>query len=502
MANYNTRFREFNGSGVYLITNKINNKIYVGSTKQKFRERWSQHISEFNKGTHKNKYLCNAWRKYGIDSFDFSVLEEIPVELLKHVKGYQKKKEQYWLDLFQPFGDRGYNIATNAEFPNPRVYDIKDRINASKSKIKDGYLIETPEGLILHTYSVELFSEGFPELNLNAKSLRAVAQGINEAHRGFKCYYADGKIRKVFTPLVRIKLEERTYRQEGCIEYILFDSKGNRYETSNISYFCDVLKPELKGKSLDLRGVARKENLIAHGWQCYLKGEEPKEFITYEELRDFKKYRIITPKNELLEVNYLSKFCSDNKLNPRVMAKCASPNYPNITYKGYYCFEWDDEGYLKILNPPEVVIIPTIEETDYNFVFLRWVNEMNFEEYKLQNYMDINKYLPEENFLQPNLSKVKNKINKSYKSTYYFTKDFNFDANQLTKPAERKPQRNTKRESKCLKSYKLTDPAGKIYTTDHLPNFAEEHKLKVQNLRQVAKGTKGSHQGWLCTEIV
>lgn len=497
----NNRFKDYLSAGVYVITNLLNGKIYIGSTKNSFKERWGNHLNLLKKGLHENKYLNNSWLKHGEENFEFSILEEIPFELINNISGYEKIREQYWIDLFLPFDDNGYNIATQVDRPNPRVYTFRDRIDSSKSKCPDGYLVEFPNGLVLHTYNIAAFAESFSEFGLDDRQLAACARGESPEHKGFKLRYANPEKRIEYVSPFLPGLDGRKYQANNCQEYVLFDSEGTRYETSNIAYFCDIEKPELKGKALDLQSVARKESLIAHGWQCYKKGEEPEEFTPYEELRGFKKYRVINPEKELIEVTNLQKFCKDNNLKYRVFLKCAQPQYPNITYKNWYCFEWGDQGYLKIINPPEAKIIPTIEEPDYACVMLRWVGEMDFEEYKLQNQMNINKYLPEENFLQPNLSKIKNRTDTSYKSVYYFTKDFEFDIKDLKKPREVKPQRNTKRESKCSKTFKLTSPTGKVYTTEHLPNFAKKHNLNTNNLRQVSKGERKTHKGWVCKEV-
>lgn len=62
---------------VYKITNKINNKCYIGITKDIVR-RFSYHkrVREEENCKEYDKPLYAAIRKYGIDNFEFSVLEE------------------------------------------------------------------------------------------------------------------------------------------------------------------------------------------------------------------------------------------------------------------------------------------------------------------------------------------------------------------------------------------------------------------------------------------
>lgn len=96
-------------SGIYQITCSPTGKFYIGSA-QCIRKRWQQHCFLLDSGKHHNMYLQRAWRKHGAESFILTVLEHAPLELLI-------AREQEYLDLLQPFGNTGYNIAIHAENP-------------------------------------------------------------------------------------------------------------------------------------------------------------------------------------------------------------------------------------------------------------------------------------------------------------------------------------------------------------------------------------------------
>ena len=53
---------------VYLITNSITNKVYVGYTKHSIEKRWNQHCKKAMKEI-LNTPFYNAIRKYGIDGY-------------------------------------------------------------------------------------------------------------------------------------------------------------------------------------------------------------------------------------------------------------------------------------------------------------------------------------------------------------------------------------------------------------------------------------------------
>lgn len=63
-----------NKAGVYCITNKINNKIYIGSTSRQFYLRYHQHKSDYLVGKREIKILYRAFDKYGIDNFKFEIV--------------------------------------------------------------------------------------------------------------------------------------------------------------------------------------------------------------------------------------------------------------------------------------------------------------------------------------------------------------------------------------------------------------------------------------------
>ena len=48
-------------TGIYLIRNKINNKVYIGQSRN-IKQRWSRHKCDLNKGIHGNKHLQKSFR--------------------------------------------------------------------------------------------------------------------------------------------------------------------------------------------------------------------------------------------------------------------------------------------------------------------------------------------------------------------------------------------------------------------------------------------------------
>lgn len=61
--------------GVYKILNKVNNKLYVGSSTF-VQSRLRLHKSHLRKNEHVNKHLQSSFNKYGIENFQFLLIEE------------------------------------------------------------------------------------------------------------------------------------------------------------------------------------------------------------------------------------------------------------------------------------------------------------------------------------------------------------------------------------------------------------------------------------------
>lgn len=90
---------------IYLITNNINNKKYVGQTIGSIQERWNQHLrATREKGS---RHLYDAIKKYGYQSFSIQKIEEVPNDLLN-------ERECFWISHYDSFKN-GYNMTSGGE---------------------------------------------------------------------------------------------------------------------------------------------------------------------------------------------------------------------------------------------------------------------------------------------------------------------------------------------------------------------------------------------------
>ena len=93
-------------SGIYKITNTVTGDFYIGSSKD-VKRRWREHKCPSSWKRFPNKQLYQDMRKYGVDNFDFQILEEVE-------EGKLKDAEQQFIETLKPtynnINAKGLNI--------------------------------------------------------------------------------------------------------------------------------------------------------------------------------------------------------------------------------------------------------------------------------------------------------------------------------------------------------------------------------------------------------
>lgn len=98
-------------AGIYKITNKINNKIYIGMTTKDIEVRWKQHLKvSKNKNNKNHRLIHKAILKYGIENFIFEKLYETDVINLEHLKELEIK----YIKEYNSF-ESGYNLTKGGD---------------------------------------------------------------------------------------------------------------------------------------------------------------------------------------------------------------------------------------------------------------------------------------------------------------------------------------------------------------------------------------------------
>lgn len=121
---YPKRNNEISGV-IYLIRNKINNKIYIGQTIRSFRDR----IHEYELGLG-NQYLNNAFNKYGFNEFEFKIIDtgnnlnELNTKEINYILKYKSNQKEF-----------GYNIESGGKNAIP-VTETIEKMSKSHTGIK------------------------------------------------------------------------------------------------------------------------------------------------------------------------------------------------------------------------------------------------------------------------------------------------------------------------------------------------------------------------------
>lgn len=118
-------------AGVYLISNNVNGKCYVGSTIH-LDQRRREHFSKLANNKHINAHLQNAYNKYGREAFDFEILETIDID--DNIKDKLLKREQFWIDNLKP----EYNIllVAGSNLGYRHTEETKKKISESTTGVK------------------------------------------------------------------------------------------------------------------------------------------------------------------------------------------------------------------------------------------------------------------------------------------------------------------------------------------------------------------------------
>lgn len=100
-------------SGVYGIYNKLNGKIYIGSSTD-IKIRIQKHLYDLSNNKHHSIKLQNSYNLHGRSSFSCGVLE-----IISDAKSL-RSREQFWIDHLQSYSN-GYNSKSRADGPEPSL---------------------------------------------------------------------------------------------------------------------------------------------------------------------------------------------------------------------------------------------------------------------------------------------------------------------------------------------------------------------------------------------
>lgn len=118
-----------NKCGIYAIKHIVSGKVYIGKSKNIGR-RFNQYLYDFkhNRRRQINEYLSNAISKYGIESFSFSVVEEVSISELAD-------RELFWIKKLNSHKRYyGYNLRLDSSSNSTVVPSTREKLSAARKQ--------------------------------------------------------------------------------------------------------------------------------------------------------------------------------------------------------------------------------------------------------------------------------------------------------------------------------------------------------------------------------
>lgn len=104
---------------IYKVTNKVNGKVYIGQTIQSIKDRWYRHCGKSGLSkAEMNTHFKRAILKYGKESFNIEILEEVDSSKLD-------EREKYYIKLYDSYNS-GYNSTMGGQNGGYRHFKLTE----------------------------------------------------------------------------------------------------------------------------------------------------------------------------------------------------------------------------------------------------------------------------------------------------------------------------------------------------------------------------------------
>lgn len=215
-------------SGIYVITNNINGKQYVGLSKNCWK-RWSDHYSKAYTSTRKDdieKVLYKAMRKYGRENFTFKILEECPEEQLA-------EREIYWIAQLKSY-DEGYNETRGGDISGPNSIHLGE--DHGMAKLTEEEVRECRAAYARGESSHEIWEEYFSD-RITYSGFQRMWHGQTWKHIMPEVFGTNPRPRQKITPEIALQIKDM-YNNQGktCAE--IYHYFNEEYSRTSINDYC------------------------------------------------------------------------------------------------------------------------------------------------------------------------------------------------------------------------------------------------------------------------
>ena len=223
---------------IYLLTNMINGKRYVGQTTRTLKKRLDQHMSD-------DLFVDRAIKNHGLDKFVIEVLDEC--ETIEELKS----REMFWIATLNCKYPNGYNFTDGGEGSAGCQWTLEARERLTL--VRQQYYAEHPEAGERRSAALINFYAEHPEIReqlsvirkRNYESHPEIGIKISESLTKFytehpeKCEQISASLIKHYAehPETRLKMAEAHHKAVMCLD------TGVIYSSIKFAAVCFALHP-------------------------------------------------------------------------------------------------------------------------------------------------------------------------------------------------------------------------------------------------------------------
>ena len=204
---------------LYVITNSVNDKVYVWKTYRTIEERFKEHILESKRERSKNRDIYKAMNTLGVDKFHINLLGQFDEGLLE-------EKECEYIKLYDSYRN-GYNNTLGGdgkryvEFTDEEAIETYNRCKSVRKACKELNCDKDTLSIILRKNGVDTSRYG----NLNntpiKNSLGETFNSINSASEYLiKTNRVNGKLTNISKSILRVLNKKRKTYLKLKWEYV------------------------------------------------------------------------------------------------------------------------------------------------------------------------------------------------------------------------------------------------------------------------------------------
>lgn len=163
---------------IYQIQNDINGKLYIGKTEFSIEKRFKEHCKDAFRERCEKRPLYMAMRKYGIEHFHISLIEET---------NNPEEREKFWIECLGTFKN-GYNATIGGDGKAYIDYDLVNKVYSQNFCI-----IDTAKELGISADSVKHILEIY-----GIKTKTSAEVNLKKSGKAIKMKDEKGVIQKIF----------------------------------------------------------------------------------------------------------------------------------------------------------------------------------------------------------------------------------------------------------------------------------------------------------------